>query len=307
MKKLLTLLAAVALALGIAGTALAAEEGLPHSGRVMLVTGGDVHIASDEQADAIVVVGGDARIEGTVNALVVVDGTATVTGATLETIAIVNGTANLESGTTIRDDVLEFGSQIVRADGVEIGGSVKDIAGDVAAFGIFMGVAALAVWVGVGLATLLVGLLLAGIAARQVRSATSLISREPGTTVLVGLLALILPPIVGVLAIATIVGIPTGFGLLLLVWPTVAFVGYVVAAIWLGEWLLGRREGAVRAERPYAAATVGLLVAFAIGLIPLATAALSIFGLGAVVLATWRTLTRGGTPQATVQAQPAAA
>ena len=146
---------------------------------------------------------------------------------------------------------------------------------------------------------------MAGLAARQTRSATTLIRQEPGKTFLVGLLAVVVPPILAVLAMATIVGIPAGLGLLIVVWPLVAFIGYVVAAIWLGEWLLGRREGAVPAERPYAAATVGLIVAFVIGLIPLVTAVLSIFGLGAVVLAAWRTLR--GTPTITQPVAQAAA
>jgi hypothetical protein len=104
----------------------------------------------------------------------------------------------------------------------------------------------------------------------------------------------------------TIVGIPTGIGLLVVIWPAVAFIGYVVAAIWLGQWLLGRREGAVLPERPYGAAIVGVLVAFVIGLIPVVTAVLSIFGLGAVVLAAWRTLRgRGATPQPMLRTQPA--
>jgi hypothetical protein len=43
---------------------------------------------------------------------------------------------------------------VERAEGAAIGGVVKDIAGDVAAFGVFIGLAALAIWVGVGIATL---------------------------------------------------------------------------------------------------------------------------------------------------------
>jgi hypothetical protein len=307
-KKLLMLLAAVALLLGLTGTALAADEALPHTGRVLFVTGGDIEVAADEQADAVVVIGGDARIAGTVNTVFVVDGTATVAGATMETLGVVNGSAILERGTTVLGDVLQFSSEIVQADGVTIGGSVKDIGGDVAAFGVFMGFAALAIWIGVGLMTLIVGLLMAGLAARQVRSATTLISTRPGTTFLVGLGAIIVPPIVAVIAMATIVGFPAGFGLLVFVWPAVAFVGYVVAAIWIGEWLLGRRAGSVRAERPYAAATIGLLVAFVLGFVPLITAVVSIFGLGAVVMAAWRTLTGGGSrqPIGQVEAVPAA-
>ena len=307
MNKILALLAAVALMVGLAGTALGADEELAHSGRVLIVTGGDVEVAFGEQADAVIVIGGDARIAGTVNTLVVVEGTATVSGATLETIAVVNGAADLTAGTTVSGDVMRFDSAITRADGVVIGGSIKDMAGDVAGFGIFMGAAAILMWIGLGIATLLGGLLIAGLAARQVRVATSLISREPGKTVLVGLLSLIVPPLLAVLAIITIVRIPTGIGLLVIVWPVVALIGYVVAAIWLGEWILRQRSGSTPAERPYAAAVLGLLIAFVIGFVPLVTAVLSIFGLGAVVLASWRTLRGLGTPRQVVQTQPAAA
>jgi hypothetical protein len=308
-KKLFVLLAVLVLALGMTGSALAADEELPHSGRVLFVAGGDITVAADEQADAVIVIDGDAHIAGTVNSLVVVEGTATVAGATVEGIAIVNGTLELEPGTTVLGDVGQLNSDVIQAESVEIGGSVNDLAGDVAGFGVFIGFAALAFWIGVGIATLIVGLLLAGLASRQTRLATSLIRREPGKTFLVGLLAVVVPPILAVLAMVTIVGIPAGLGLLIVVWPLAAFVGYIVAAIWLGEWLLGRREGAMPSQRPYAAATVGLLVAFVIGLIPLVSVVLSIFGLGAVVLASWRTL-RGGTPttsQPVAAAQPAAA
>ena len=307
MKRLIPLLAAIALLVGLAGAALAADEQLPHSGRVVIVAGGDVEIADGEQADAVLVMGGDVRIAGTVNALLVVDGTATITGATLETVAVINGSADLGAGTTILGDVHRFGSTVTRADGVEIGGSVRDLTGDIAAFGIFIGAAALVLWIGFGLATLLVGLLIAGLAARQVRTATALIGRETGRTVVVGLLSIIVPPVVAVLLMVTVIGIPAGIGLLIVLWPAVAFIGYIVAAIWLGEWLLGRRSpDAVPSERPYAAVTLGLIVGFVIGLVPFVTAILSILGLGAVVLAATRTL-RGGSAQPRFETQPAAA
>ena len=58
------------------------------------------------------------------------------------------------------------------------------------------------------------------------------------------------------------------------------------------------------AERPYAAVTVGLAVAFVAGFIPLVTAILSILGIGAVVLAAWRTLRAGTAPVRALGAQP---
>lgn len=305
MKRLIPLLAAMTLLAGLAGTALAADDALAHTGRVVFVTGGDLEIGAGEQADAVIVVGGTVRVDGTVNALVVVDGTATVRGATLETLAVINGSAELAAGTTVLGDIHQLGSTITRADGVEISGSIRDLSGDVAAFGLFIGAAAIVLWIGFGLATLLVGLLTAGLAARQVRTATALISRETGMVILVGLLAIIGPPIVAVLLMVTVIGIPAGIGLLVVLWPAVAFIGYIVAAIWLGEWLLGRRSpDAAPAGRPYAAATLGLIVGFVVGLVPFVTAILSILGLGAVVLASWRTL-RGGMAQPRIQTQPA--
>jgi hypothetical protein len=305
MKKLLALLALVALTLGVAGQVIAAERDLSTTGRVVFVTGGDVEIAAGEQADAVIVISGDVEIAGTVHGLVLIDGTATTrAGATLDTIGLVNGTVDLSAGTTVLGDVLQLNSTVNRAEGVAIGGTVKDMAGDVAGFAVFMGFAALAIWIGVGIATILGGLLVAGLAGRQARSAAALIRERPGRTFLVGLLAIVVTPVVAGLAMATIIGVPAGFGLLLVLWPAAAFIGYIVAAIWLGEWLLGLRGASEPAGRPYAAATVGLLAAFVLGLIPVVTAVLSIFGLGAVVIAAWRTLRGTGAAQRMAHTQP---
>jgi len=306
MKRLVLILAAAVLLVGLAAPVLAADEALPHSGRVVFVAGGDIDIPAGDQADAVIVIGGSATVAGTVNALVVLDGTASVAGATLESLTVINGSAELGAGTTILGDVGRLGSSVQRADGVEIGGTIRDLAGDVAAFGIFIGAAAIVLWIGFGVATLLVGLLVAGLAARQVRTATTLIRRETGLTVVTGLLAIVLPPILAAMLIVTVVGIPAGIGLLVVLWPALAFIGYIVAAIWLGEWLLGRRNPeATPAERPYGAAVIGLLVAFLIGLVPLVSAALSILGLGAVVLAGWRTLRGSPERPLLVATQPA--
>jgi hypothetical protein len=307
MRRFITLAAVAALTLGITGTALAADDELPHSGRVLVALGGDIDVAAGEQADVVIVINGDARVAGTVNALLVVEGTATVTGGTLESLAVVRGTALVGSGSTVLEDIYQLDSTVDVSTGATITGEVRDMTAGVVAFGIFMGLAALALWVGVGIATVIVGLLIAGLAARQVRSATTLISREPVTTFLVGLLALVLPPLVAVIAIASVLGAPSGFGLLLVVWPLMAFIGYIVAAAWLGEWLLSRREGHVPAERPYGATVLGLGVAFVLGFVPLFTGILSLFGIGAITLAAWRTLRGTGARRTMPQVAPMAA
>lgn len=176
---------------------------------------------------------------------------------------------------------------------------------DLAGFGVFIGTAAIVLWVGVGVATLVLGLALAAIAARQLRSATDLISREPGTTAIAGLLGLVLPPLLAVLAMVTLIGIPLGLGVLIVVWPMFAFGGYIVGALWIGLWLQRRRSTVEQAGRPYGALAIGLLITFVLGFVPLFTFVVSFFGMGAVLLATSRTLRGGASRLPAPRAQPA--
>lgn len=305
MRTLLALLGAVVLGLGVAGSAVAADDGIINTGRVLIAIGGDIEVPAGDEAEAVIVISGNATISGSVKTLVVADGTAsTASGARLDSLTVINGTADLASGTVISGDINQANSTINRPAGVQLGGSERNLAGDIASFGLFLGAAAILLWIGYAVWTILVGMLLAGLAARQVRLATTLISHEPGRTFLVGLLGILVPPILAILIAITVIGIPAAIGLLIVLWPIAAFVGYMVAAIWIGEWLLGRGNR-TPAERPYLATLVGLVVAFLLGFIPLVTAVISIFGLGAVVLAAWRTLRRGPAAVSIGQPQPA--
>ena len=110
-------------------------------------------------------------------------------------------------------------------------------------------------------------------------------------------------PLAAFVLIATLIGAALGVGILIALWPLVAFVGYLVAGIWIGDWVLQQRRPAVARERPYLAAVIGLLILQALGLIPgprIVGMLLSLFGFGAVVLLAWRTLRAGGAPNVTV-------
>ena len=50
-----------------------AADAMPHSGRVLISTQGDVTIPANEQADLVMVVNGTATIAGDVNSIVVVN------------------------------------------------------------------------------------------------------------------------------------------------------------------------------------------------------------------------------------------
>jgi hypothetical protein len=145
--------------------------------------------------------------------------------------------------------------------------------------------------------------MLAGLAARQVRQATRLMSTEPLMTGIVGFFGAIVLPVCAVLLMITIVGAPLGFGVLFQVLPLLAYAGYLVAAIWVGEWILRRTTSAPDRERPYLAAVVGVIVLGLVGLVPvlgLISTVASLIGFGALIRMAWRTLR--GTPLPAVMA-----
>jgi hypothetical protein len=91
-----------------------------------------------------------------------------------------------------------------------------------------------------------------------------------------------------------VVGIPLAIGLAVL-WAFTAFLGWLVAGLWLGQLILSRSR---TAARPYGAAFLGMIVLMLISFIPFVGPIMSLLGLGAVTLAGWRVLRSGGTPPA---------
>jgi hypothetical protein len=280
----------------VAPAAVIAADGVTQSERIVLTFSGDATLPADQQAEAIFVAGGNALIEGQANVVIVIEGTATLRGATVETLTIINGTANIEAGSTVTSDVLQLNSAVNTATGATIGGTVRPIVQDLAGLVFFLGTAALLMWLGVALATLLAALALAGFASRQVRTAEAVISTEPLRAFLVGLAMVILPPLLLLLLAVTVVGLPLALSMMFFVWPALALAGYLVGAIWVGEWLL-RLGGRPAGERPYLAALIGVVICGLLGIIPIVSAVVSIFGLGAITVAGWRTLFRGGSGQ----------
>jgi hypothetical protein len=171
-----------------------------------------------------------------------------------------------------------------------VGGRIRDLAPEIAGMGFVLGSALVVLYLGFALAAIAAALLLAGLAARQVRSAEALIRREPILTVGVGLLGMFVPIVVLVLLAVTVIGAPLAFGIAFGLWPLAAFIGYLVAGIAIGDWIVGRLSPDVTRERPYLAAVVGLVVLEVVGILPVVSAIATLFGYGAVLLLAWRTL-----------------
>jgi hypothetical protein len=272
---------------------LAAEE-LPHSGRILISTQGDITLPAGEQADLVLVTNGTAHIAGDANTVVVIDGVADLTGATAETVVVVRGQATVDATSAVLGDILTLDASTSVDPAAAVGGRIRDLAPDIAGIGFVLGPALVLLYIGFALAAIAAALLLAGLAARQVRSAETLIRREPFLTAGVGLLGLFVPIVFLVLLTVTVIGAPLAFGIAFGLWPLAAFIGYLVAGIAIGDWVIGRLSPNVTRERPYLAAVVGLAVLEIVGILPLVSAVATLFGYGAVLLLAWRTL-RGET------------
>ena len=99
MKRIIAVIGSLLLALVlVAPAALAADETLPHTGRVLIATEGDLTVPVGEHADLVVVAGGTATILGEVNTVVVSDGSADLQGATVETLIAVRSPVTVGAG-----------------------------------------------------------------------------------------------------------------------------------------------------------------------------------------------------------------
>jgi hypothetical protein len=306
MRRLVTMAATVAFLLGLGAPAVLAAEPSPDSGPLLVSVNRAVDIPAGEHLDTLIVVGGDARISGDVTTIIVARGTATLTGATARTLVVVNGTADLQAGTTVSGDVRTLDGSVTQAPGSTVGGTVRTLDADLTAVGILLIPAFFLLMIGFGLAVVAAALLVAAFAARQVRSVESLISRRPGHVLVAGIAGSIGLPLLSVLLIVSVLGAPIGLALLFLVLPVVAFLAWIVAAIWVGDWILGRARGHVEPSHPYLAAVVGVIVLALAGILPFVSGIATLFGFGALLLAAWRILRPEAAPLGDAgSAQPA--
>jgi len=298
MRRAASIAAALAVAFLILVPTVAAADPAPGQGQVLVGVRGDVTLPAGQVADVVVVVDGTAHIAGAARTVVIVNGTAVFDAARVDTVWAIRSTVELQPGTVVTGDVRTLDATVHKVGDAAVQGSVTEITPALVAVGTILAPVAVLFWFGFGLATIVAGLFLAGLAGRQVRGTEQLISREPVPVLVFGIAGLLVVPVVAVLLMISIVGAPLGLGILFGAWPFVAYLGYLVAGGWIGDWVLARLEPGKVRERPYLAVVVGLVLLQLIGLIPvvgLVSAIASLFGFGAVLLAGWRTLRRPGT------------
>jgi hypothetical protein len=256
---------------------------------MMVRIGGDLVVGPAEHADTVVVIDGSLRISGAAASVLVVDGVAELDGAHVGSVVVIDGHAALRGDTVVTGDVVLIGSTIVR-DGSSV------VVGDVTTrepwqpFGFW--ISGVLLPLGFAIALVLGGLALAALAPRGVRRVEAALTGEVGKTFLAALLIWVIVPLIVALSLAFVVTIPAGIGILLFVLPALAFFGYVVAGIRIGDLLLGVAKRGMAARRPYVAALVGIPLLYLIGMVPVLGGLLTVLGIvaggGAIALVGWR-------------------
>ena len=306
MNRLLGFISAVLLGLLILVPVAAAAAPFQADGRVVINVRGDITFPAGQRADSLVVVDGTATIEGDVKTVFVVNGTANFVGANTGEIVAIASRVSLDDGTVVNGDLRLISAIVSRAPGAAVHGSVSEGV-DWIRGALFVGPALFIAYLGFILAALVAAVGLAGLASRQVRATETLLNQEIGTAIIAGFGGLFGIILVAILAMVTIVGIPLGIGLLVGFLPLVAFVGYLVAGIWVGEWIVRQFGRGSQAERPYLGAIVGILALSAVSFVPFIGGFLSFVGFGAVILLMWRTLRQSASiGRTTAQMAPSA-
>jgi hypothetical protein len=281
------------LILGVLFTAVLAGPSAAQSGgndeSVLVRVNGDVTVPTGEMHGVVVVVDGDLRFAGTATTVVVVNGTAELTGATVTDLVVVSGTANLAEGTVVSGDVHLIDTTLTQDPSSTVEGTITRGAGGEFTSGFWiLGLLFMIGWV---ILALLAGLLLAGVAPELARRAGRTVTSDILPTIIAGLILWIVVPIVGALLFATIVGIPTAVTIWLLALPLLGFVGFLVAGIRIGEYITARGGGV---GHPYLASFVGLLALVIVGAVPfvgpLIVAVAGFAGSGALALHAYRAI-----------------
>jgi hypothetical protein len=286
----------------VALTVLLAGAGSASGATDHLVISGGADVPAGQTAGDVIAIDGTVRIAGHVTGDVIsVSGPVRVTGRIDGDLIAVSDRAVLGHTARVGGDLRYGDERPVLARGATVGGKVKNENWADAANG-WGWVSLLGWWLAVSVSTLVVGLLLVGLAPAALYAAERAVRERVGAAVAWGLGIAIGVPLLAVLALVTLVGIPFGIALLLAAIP-VLLVAYATSA-----WLLGRRLLRSRSTSRWGPLFLGWGILRLLALVPVFGALVglvaTVVGLGALAVALWR----AGRPPATAQpGAPAAA
>jgi len=279
-----------ALALWVAAPAWAQFELPPEEPRDQIVLAGDVSVRRGQEVGEVVVLRGTVVVAGVVRGdVVVLDGRIEVTGQVSGSVVNIGGPISLGSSSHVLGDVIARG-RVRAAPGAQVGGTIRQgtaftFRSPIVALGRF------APWLAIWMSVLVLGFVLLLLAPRGADAASVAARTAPWASTGWGALTFVALPVLGALAVVSLVWLPLGLGLLLAL-----FLLYSVGLCW-SAFALGRLIWREPRGRTLAFA-IGWAILAAISLIPwagrLVWVAGSVFGLGTMLVAAWRARGSGG-------------
>ncbi len=246
-------------------------------------------VTADETVDTLVVISSNATIDGTVTgSLVVIRGDATIRGTVEENVTVVSGDIHLEDGAVVHN-VHSVRGDVYRDPGATVTGKIneRDFRGAWAAVGVF----SVLFWIGMTIAFIVAGIVFALIGGRQLTSAAISMTGDVVNSIVGTVLLWVGLPILAVIALITVIGIPLGVGILIFVLPALGFLGYLVAATRIGTLITGKLDRG-DSTHPILAVLLGVLVLQVVLIIPAAGAIIvllaSVWGAGALAFTAYR-------------------
>ena len=252
--------------------------------RAQIVLSGDVLIRRGEVVGEVVVVRGRVFVGGVVRGdVVVLKGRIEVTGQVSGSVVNMRGPVSLGSSSHVAGDVLA-GERVRLEEGAVVDGDVRSgvtfaLTGPIEALGRF------APWLAVWASVLALGLALLLLAPRGADAVALATRSAPWASLGWGVVASVAVPLLGALAVISLIWLPLGLGLL-----AASFLLYSVGVAW-SAFVLGRliwREPRGRVP----ALAIGWAILAALAVIPVGGGVVwvgsAVVGLGAMTVAAWR-------------------
>ncbi|MEX0754459.1 MAG: hypothetical protein WD556_05000 [Actinomycetota bacterium] len=257
------------------------DTNIAYDENTQVVLNGRVLVGPDDLVSGVVMFNGTAQIDGTVNGDVVVfNGDTRITGLVEGSVTVFSGRVQLTDGARVTGDLVTGETPVVDP-GATVEGRTTGI--DLEGTQVGLAIASkIVLWIAASASILLVGILLLAFVPRGMARLPAAFRSTTGATFAWGAALFVGLPILGGLAVVTLVGIPFAVGLFLALFAIYA-IGYTVATYVVGRLFV--KEPRSR----FLALLVGWIVVRLIALVPIlggiAWLVLTIVGLGVIAVA----------------------